>query len=73
MAIADFTQSSRNKRLYVIDLIKRKVLLNTYVAHGRNSGQEFAEHFSNDNSSYPIESGFLQNFRYLPGQAWLVA
>jgi hypothetical protein len=60
MAIADFTQSSRNKRLYVIDLIKRKVLLNTYVAHGRNSGQEFAERFSNNNSSYQSSLGFYK-------------
>ena len=32
LAIADFSQSSRNKRLYVIDFSNQKVLLNTYVA-----------------------------------------
>lgn len=60
LAIADFSQSSRNKRLYVIDLIKRKVLLNTYVAHGRNSGDEFAKSFSNDNSSFQSSLGFYK-------------
>jgi hypothetical protein len=60
MAIADFSQSSRNKRLYVIDLIRKKLVLNTYVAHGRNSGQEFAEHFSNKNSSYQSSLGFYK-------------
>lgn len=60
LAIADFSQSSRNKRLYVIDLIKRKVLLNTYVAHGRNSGDEFAKRFSNDNSSFQSSLGFYK-------------
>jgi len=68
MAIADFTQSSRNKRLYVIDLIKRKVLLNTYVAHGRNSGQEFAEHFSNNNSSYQSSLGFYKTLGTYQGK-----
>lgn len=68
MAIADFTQSSRNKRLYVIDLIKRKVLLNTYVAHGRNSGQEFAERFSNNNSSYQSSLGFYKTLGTYQGK-----
>jgi hypothetical protein len=68
MAIADFTQSSRNKRLYVIDLIKRKVLLNTYVAHGRNSGQEFAERFSNDNASYQSSLGFYKTLGTYQGK-----
>jgi hypothetical protein len=68
MAIADFTQSSRNKRLYVIDLIKRKVLLNTYVAHGRNSGGEFAEHFSNNNSSFQSSLGFYKTLGTYQGK-----
>ncbi|NIJ55781.1 murein L,D-transpeptidase catalytic domain family protein [Dyadobacter arcticus] len=68
MAIADFTQSSRNKRLYVIDLIKRKVLLNTYVAHGRNSGEEFADKFSNNNSSFQSSLGFYKTLGTYQGK-----
>ncbi|REA58514.1 hypothetical protein DSL64_20730 [Dyadobacter luteus] len=60
MAIADFSQSSRNKRLYVIDMIKKKILMNTYVAHGRNSGDEFAKKFSNNNESYQSSLGFYR-------------
>jgi hypothetical protein len=60
MAIADFSQSSCKRRLYVIDLLKRKLLLNTYVAHGRNSGQEYARSFSNDDSSYQSSLGFYR-------------
>jgi hypothetical protein len=60
LAIADFSQSSRNKRLYVIDFQKHKVLLNTYVAHGRNSGNEYANKFSNLNSSYQSSLGFYR-------------
>jgi hypothetical protein len=60
MAIADFSQSSRKKRLYVIDFAQKKLLLNTYVAHGRNSGDEFAKKFSNQNSSYQSSLGFYR-------------
>jgi hypothetical protein len=60
LAIADFSQSSRQKRLYVIDFENHKVLLNTYVAHGRNSGQEYASKFSNVNSSYQSSLGFYR-------------
>ncbi len=60
MAIADFSQSSKNKRLYVIDLIEKKILMHTYVAHGRNSGEEFAKKFSNTNSSYQSSLGFYR-------------
>lgn len=68
LAICDFTQSSRNKRLYVIDLLQKKVLYNTYVAHGRNSGNEFAEHFSNVNSSYQSSLGFYKTLGTYQGK-----
>src|SRR5882672_9914467 len=35
ISICDFSQSSRNKRLYIIDMEQKKVLINTFVAHGR--------------------------------------
>ncbi|MFN8346695.1 MAG: murein L,D-transpeptidase catalytic domain family protein [Spirosomataceae bacterium] len=60
LAIADFSQSSRHKRLYVIDLKENKLLYNTYVAHGRNSGEEYARQFSNRNSSYQSSLGFYR-------------
>jgi len=68
LAIADFSQSSRNKRLYVIDLLTKKLLMNTYVAHGRNSGQEFAEKFSNDNSSFQSSLGFYKTLGTYQGK-----
>lgn len=58
LSIVDFEQSSNNKRLWVIDLKNHKVLFNTLVAHGRNSGDEFATSFSNTNSSYKSSLGF---------------
>ena len=58
LSIADLSQSSNLKRLYVIDLAEKKVLFNTYVAHGRNSGDEFAKSFSNRPESYMSSLGF---------------
>ncbi len=58
ITICDFSQSSRNKRLYVVDLETRKILIKTYVAHGRRSGGEFAISFSNKWSSHKSSLGF---------------
>ena len=58
LSICDFSQSSRNKRLYIIDLEEKKVLINTYVAHGRGSGAEFANSFSNSQRSHKSSLGF---------------
>lgn len=58
LTIIDFSQSSNNKRMYVIDLYKKAVLFNTYVAHGRNTGDEFAEKFSNIPGTFQSSLGF---------------
>ena len=58
VTIADYSQSSNNKRLYVIDLKNKKLLFNTYVAHGRNTGDEYAKSFSNVEGSLKSSLGF---------------
>lgn len=58
VTIADYSQSSNKKRLYVIDLKNKKLLFNTYVAHGRNTGDEYAKSFSNKEGSYKSSLGF---------------
>lgn len=58
LTIADFSQSSHNKRLYVIDIKNARVLQNTLVAHGRNTGMEFATNFSNRHESHQSSLGF---------------
>lgn len=58
VTIADYSQSSNKKRLYVIDLKNRKLLFNTYVAHGRNTGDEYASSFSNKEGSFKSSLGF---------------
>ena len=58
VTIADYSQSSNKKRLYVVDLKDRKLLFNTYVAHGRNTGDEYARSFSNEEGSLKSSLGF---------------
>jgi hypothetical protein len=42
----------------VVDLENKKVLVNTFVAHGRRSGGEYARYFSNSPSSHKSSLGF---------------
>jgi len=58
LSIADFSQSSSEKRMYVIDIRHRRLLYRTYVAHGQNSGSEYAETFSNEPESFKSSLGF---------------
>ena len=58
LSICDFSQSSRRKRLFVIDMEQQKLLINTYVAHGRRSGSEYPHAFSNSPESHMSSLGF---------------
>jgi len=58
LTIIDFSLSSSAKRLWVLDMTTNKVLFNTVVAHGRNTGGEFATKFSNTNNSNQSSLGF---------------
>jgi hypothetical protein len=59
LTICDYSQSSSKKRLYVLDLNAHKMLFNTYVSHGRKSGNDYATSFSNREDSYKSSLGFL--------------
>lgn len=58
LTLIDFSQSSNTKRLWIIDMATQTVLYNTLVAHGKNSGEEFATAFSNAQSSNKSSLGF---------------
>jgi len=58
LTLVDFSLSSNTKRLWVIDMATNTVLYNSLVAHGRNTGDEFANSFSNANSSFKSSLGF---------------
>lgn len=59
LTIVDYSKPSSQKRLYVLDMNEGKILFNTLVAHGRNSGLEYATNFSNSESSHKTSLGFF--------------
>ncbi|AZI27018.1 hypothetical protein EA772_17380 [Pedobacter sp. G11] len=65
LTIADFDQESSKKRLFIIDLAQKKLILNTWVAHGQNSGGDKPTYFSNTQNSNQSSLGF-----YLTGEIY---
>ncbi len=58
LSVADFTKSSTENRLWVIDIKAKKVIYNTYVAHGQGSGMDMATTFSNQDGTHASSLGF---------------
>ena len=58
-AIVDFNQPSTSKRLYVFDTVGKKVE-GYYVAHGRGSGDNMSERFSNQSGSNSSSLGIYR-------------
>lgn len=66
LTIIDFSLSSTKDRMWVIDMVNKKVILQTLVSHGIKSGKEFAKSFSNQNESNKSSLGF-----YLTGETYI--
>lgn len=66
MTLIDFSKPSTDERLYVFDMKMKKVLFISHVAHGRNSGGNYATSFSNINGSHQSSLGF-----YLTGSTYI--
>ncbi|GAA0893230.1 murein L,D-transpeptidase catalytic domain family protein [Fulvivirga kasyanovii] len=65
LTLIDFRLSSNKKRLWIIDLKQSKVIHHSLVAHGRNTGNEFAKKFSNVPNSNSSSLGF-----YITGETY---
>lgn len=66
LSIIDFSLPSTEKRLFVLDMQNGKLLFNSLVSHGRNSGQLMATRFSNRSNSFMSSIGF-----YLTGEPFM--
>src|ERR1700761_7330019 len=58
LTICDFSQSSSEERMYVIDVRSKRCLDRYFIAHGIISGEEFANSFSNSDESCKSSLGF---------------
>ncbi|WP_276370215.1 murein L,D-transpeptidase catalytic domain family protein [Chryseolinea sp. H1M3-3] len=66
LTLIDFRRSANEKRLWVIDLVHKKILFHTLTAHGRNTGDVFARNFSNTPNSNQSSLGF-----YVTGKTYI--
>ncbi|WP_153800850.1 murein L,D-transpeptidase catalytic domain family protein [Foetidibacter luteolus] len=58
LTIVDFSLPSSQKRLFIINMLSGQLIMQTYVAHGRNSGMLKATSFSNAANSFKSSLGF---------------
>lgn len=71
LTIIDYSKPSTEKRFFVIDLKRNKLLYHTYVTHGVNSGGVVAKHFSNIVNSRQTSLGtFLTDTTYFGGNGY---
>jgi len=57
LTIVDYSKPSTQPRMWVIDLKNLKVAFRALVAHGKNSGDDYAESFSNQPESLKSSIG----------------
>lgn len=58
LTVVDYNKPSHEKRMWIVDLIEKHLLLNTWVAHGQGSGIDTANSFSNIDNSHQSSLGF---------------
>lgn len=68
LAVIDYSLPSTEQRLWVFDLKQRKLLFHELVAHGRNSGENMAVKFSNQNESFATSLGLYRTQSSYVGQ-----
>lgn len=57
LGVIDYSRPSTERRLWVFDPARQRLLFQEWVAHGRNTGVNLATRFSNDDGSYMSSLG----------------
>lgn len=68
LIVIDYTKSSNLDRFYILDMSDTTLTHSLLVAHGRNSGNEFATSFSNVSGSYMSSLGFFKTAETYQGK-----
>ncbi len=68
LIIIDFSLPSTQERFFLIDPQTGKILYKKYVAHGQNSGELYAQHFSNKKGSHMSSLGFYKTAETYSGK-----
>ena len=58
LTVVDLSKPSHEKRMWIVDVLTKTLLLNTWVAHGQGSGDDLASNFSNNDESHQSSLGF---------------
>jgi hypothetical protein len=58
LSVVDFSLPSNIKRLWIINISTRKVVHNSLVSHGKNTGTTMAKSFSNEAETHKSSLGF---------------
>ena len=59
LTVIDYTRPSTERRLWVLDLARGRVLFHELVAHGKNSGENLTRFFSNAHGSLKTSLGLF--------------
>lgn len=71
LGVIDYSRPSTERRLWVFDLQQQRLLFEEWVAHGRNTGGDRSEHFSNREGSYMSSLGmFTARETYMGGNGY---
>ena len=71
LTLIDYRIPSTQKRLWVIEIATGHILYHEHVAHGRNSGENYARHFSNAEGSNQSSLGlYLTEETYVGGNGY---
>ena len=68
ISIIDYSKPSTDKRLFVINLNSKNLVFHTYVAHGKNTGKNNANKFSNKPNSNMSSSVFIKQLKLTTGR-----
>lgn len=71
LTVIDYSLPSTQKRMFVFDVRERRLLFRELVAHGKNSGDNYAKKFSNEKDSFATSLGlFVTGGTYYGGNGY---